>query len=217
MLLWKMDRAGIVVSRIGGASVVALACLLVAPRVSAQGEPAVAVADSGKAESPSAKSADSVIAAERVWLSKKLAKVTNVPTTLQINERLGGTGPAPARTWVSKVSLDRCMMTLDRVYEAMVDGSTYRARSHDFIPLDRVNVQSIAVQQQPLDPGAVPISSKPWRVVFALTDGSIRSDFDGVTGERSSRNVTALEVLMSNRDAGLEVASHLQTVVQACQ
>ncbi|HEU4647919.1 MAG TPA: hypothetical protein VFS33_02585 [Gemmatimonadales bacterium] len=195
------------------ASTWAAPLFMVSGRVPADDAPAQPADGPTAAVKLSAEAADSVRAAESAWLTATLPKVTNVQATYQIGERLGGTGPMPARMRVSRVARDRCMLTLERVYEIMVDGSSARIRGRDLIPLDRVNLQSIGVQQQPLEPGPNPMGMKSWRVVFGLIDGSIRSDVDG----RSQRNATALEILMTNRDAALEVASHLQSLVRACQ
>jgi hypothetical protein len=151
---------------------------------------------------------DSALVTEGEWLAANLPKLASVRMIQQ-------TGVMQARIWVSRAALDRCMLTLERVTEAM-DAS--RSRRRDMVPLDRVDAQSIDVRQQSLDPEPGVASQRPWRVVLALLDGSIRVDIDGISsGGRTSRNSTTLELLVASREAGLEVASHLQSVVHACQ
>jgi hypothetical protein len=202
MLLSRLDPAGMApgdcIRRTMG---VALACVFVA---SASAQSGVGAG----AERRSAAPPDSVLAAEAVWLRAKLPELASVQMTRQV-------GIMATRVRVTRATLDRCMLTLERVTETM-DAS--RSRRRDLVPLDRVDAQSIRVQQQSLDPEPGVSSTRPWRIVLALLDGSIQADIDGVSsGRRTSQNSTTLELLVTSETAGLDVASHLHAAVQACQ
>src|SRR5689334_14981013 len=110
MLLSKLDRAGKAPAHhIARAMAAALACVFVVSPAGAQH------GGSGASAPP-----DSVLAVEAAWFAANLPKVANVRMIQQA-------GIMQARIWVSRAALDRCMLTIERVTEAM-DAARSRRR-----------------------------------------------------------------------------------------
>jgi len=203
----------------------ALACALLAGRATAQ-ESAGPAADLTSAAPAPTKEA--VLAEESRWLSSKLPKLARASVVLQVYAHVGGTDVASGRTWVTRAKLDRCTLAIDRMFETVGTDPVApvpKLRVSNRVPLDRVDVQSLAVQQTP--PGGLAVglvSGHPWRVVLSLTDGTIRSDRDrdadpyAETGpEHTTSNDTELDLIVSSQEAGTEILPHLRSAILACQ
>ena len=169
---------------------------------------------------------DAVLADEARWLTANLRKLASANVLLQVDEHIGGTGVASGRTWVQHVKLDHCTLTLDRVFEVVGTDpvvSIPRQRLSQQVPLDHVDPRSLGVQQHPLGgPGMVFVGGDPWRLVLAMADGSIRSERDVDAYEeqgraRTSSNDAELDLFVSRREAGLEIATHLEAAIMACR
>jgi hypothetical protein len=52
--------------------------------------------------------------------------------------------------------------------------------------------------------------------VLTLRDGTVRNDFDR-QGRRVTTNESSLDLIVSGQAQGVEVATHLQSAIQACQ
>ena len=175
-------------------------------------------AASGPASAPTPNPADkdAVVAEEARWLAANLPKLASAQVLLQVDAHIGGTDVASGRTWVRHAKLDHCTLIIDRVFDVVgTDPVAPVPKQHlsQWVPLDHVDPRSLAVQQTPLrGPGVGFVGGEPWRLVLSLADGSIRSERD-----RTSSNDSELDLFVSNREAGLQIATHLQAAIMACR
>ncbi len=169
---------------------------------------------------------DAVLADEARWLAANLPKLASAHVLLQVDAHIGGTDVASGRTWVRHAKLDHCTLTLDRVFEVVGTdpvASVPRQRLSQQVPLDHVDPRSLGVQQHPLGgPGMGFVGGDPWRLVLTMADGSIRNERDvdpyGEQGRaRTSSNDSELDLFVSNREAGLEIDTHLEAAITACR
>ncbi len=161
---------------------------------------------------------DSALADAGRWFKTNLPKVSRAHVLIEVGANIGGTDVASVRTRIVAAKLDRCTLTLDRAFQAEDTGNpTGGSRIRHEVPLGSVEPRSIGVQQQPLAGSTLQVKgNQPWRVVLGLAGGSIRTDSD-VLGVRRSTNDSELDLIVSDRAAGLEIATRLQAAVIACR
>lgn len=199
--------------------------------------PATAWLGAGTATRPDSTSAidagvatPATLAEEGRWLAANVPKLSAAHVVLQADAHIGGTGVASGRTRVTRTKLDHCTLAVDRLFET--EGTdpvspVPKLRVSHRIPLEHVDPRLLTVQQQPAPGSGVRlgfVSSQPWRVVLALRDGSIRSDRDrdadpyAETGpQHTTTNDSELDLIVSSREAGTAITTHLQAAIMACQ
>ncbi|HZE76714.1 MAG TPA: hypothetical protein VE091_15480, partial [Gemmatimonadales bacterium] len=134
------------------------------------------------------------------------------------SERIGGTDVASARKRVVRAKLERCSLTVDELFEReTVSAPTGGIRARQVVPMEHADPASVAVQQRtPQGSSLGMVGGDPWRVTLVMLDGSIRNDLD-VLGRRRSVNTGDFDLIVTNRQAGLEVVTHLRNAIMACR
>ncbi|HET8622329.1 MAG TPA: hypothetical protein VFM14_02080 [Gemmatimonadales bacterium] len=173
--------------------------------------PAVAVV-------PDSSAREATLAEAAKWFKSNLPKLSRAHAVIEVDAHIGGTDVQSVRTWVSSAKLDRCKLTLDRVFDN--DGivaATGGSRVRHEVPLRSVDPASIGVQQTQVAGSRLHFKGKqPWRVVLSLANGSIQTHSD-FAGDRYSSNDGQLDLIVANQEAGVEVANRMQAAVMACR
>jgi hypothetical protein len=167
-------------------------------------------------EGPVAAASEAAPADEGRWLAANLPRLGTGHVMVEVPARIGGTDIVSSQSRIVRAALDNCTLTIDRQYEAdAVDAPMIRVRQ--VIPLAHADPRSLGVQQLPASgPSYAGLKTAPWRVVLTLRDGTIRNDFDR-QGRRVTTNESTLDLIVSGQAQGVEVATHLQSAIQACQ
>jgi hypothetical protein len=167
---------------------------------------------------PDSSMREAALADAAKWFKANLPKLSRAQAMLEVDAHIGGTDVESVRTRVTSAKLDHCTLTLDRVFEN--DGivaATGGDRVRHEVPLRLVDPASIGVQQTQVAGSRLHFTGKqPWRVVLSLFNGSIRTSSD-FAGDRYTSNDGQLDLIVANREAGVEVASRLQAAVTACR
>ena len=157
------------------------------------------------------------MANEAKWLSSNAPKLGRAKVLVEVDARIGGSDVTLARVRASSPKIDKCVMTIDEVFERDdVGNATGGAHIRQMVPLAHADPVSVTVQQgRPSASSFGMISGEPWRVTFAMLDGSIRTDVD-VWGDHSSRNDGFFDLIVANKESGEELAQHLRAAILAC-
>lgn len=157
------------------------------------------------------------LAATARWVANDLPKLTTAHVVVEVAAQIGGTDVGSVRTRVIRAKLEHCVLELERLFDAEAAGSSTPLRLWQTVPLKYVDPGSFAIQQRPAQGSSLATITSPlWRVVLALQDGSIQTDADR-SGRHATTNDSDLDLIVSSREAGLEIISHLQAAVAACR
>jgi hypothetical protein len=160
---------------------------------------------------------ETVLAEESRWLGSNVPKLGRAKVMMVVEAQIGGTDVAVGRARASAPKIDKCVLTIEEVFEGEgVDVVTGGARVRQIVPLAHADPSSDSVQQQ--QPNASTfgmLSGQPWRVTFVMLDGSVRWDRD-VAGRRSSGTDGFFDLVVANKEAGAEIVPHLRAAIAAC-
>lgn len=218
MSLATVGRAGARMVLRWCASAAVLACAMIAGRASAQDAVQASMPAAPDSSGASVDSKAATLTEEGKWLASNLPKLGRAQVLLESSERIGGTDVSSGRKHVVRAKLDRCTLTVDEIFDwEGVSNPTGGIRASQIVPLQHADPASVGVQQRPpVGSSFGMVSGEPWRVTLVMQDGSIRTDLDAL-GRRRSVNSGDFDLIVTDRQAGLEVVTHLRNVITACR
>ena len=179
----------------------------------ATNEPSANTDASGAGESKEA-----ALAAEAKWLSANVPKLGRAKVLIEVDARIGGTDVTVAKARASSPKIDKCVMTVDEIFERDEVGNvTGGAHIRQIVPLAHADPASVTVQQgRPNASSFGMISGQPWRVTFAMLDGSIRTDVN-VWTDHSDGNDGFFDLFVADKQSGEQLVPHLKAAILACR